>query len=80
MPFLPFERSYLVIPNKLIAGEIMASKNEADTIKKLDGLVAANVKVVINLMESTERNRNDNYFYDYSSYLNQHGIETHRHL
>ena len=78
MNFLPFEKSYWVLPNKLIAGEIPASQIEAECRRKLTGLVDAKVKVVINLMEVDEKNRNGELFYNYSEFLKLYKIETHR--
>jgi protein-tyrosine phosphatase len=76
MNILPFERSYWVIPNKLIVGEIPTAIEETETIQKLDGLIKANVKLVINLMEEDEVNLEDKPFPDYSHYLNERGVET----
>ncbi|MEI6754718.1 MAG: dual specificity protein phosphatase family protein [Paludibacter sp.] len=78
MPILPFERSYWVIPGKLIAGELPAALDKAESTRKLQGLVQVGVKVVINLMEATETNRAGEPFDDYSAYLKQYGVETHR--
>ncbi|MFM7682257.1 MAG: fused DSP-PTPase phosphatase/NAD kinase-like protein [Bacteroidota bacterium] len=75
---LPFERSYWVLPNRFIVGEIPASMNENETITKLKGLIQVKVNVVINLMEEDEKNYENKLFYDYAPYLNKHNIETHR--
>ena len=78
MNFLPFEKSYWVLPNKLFAGEIPASQIEAECLKKLNGLVNIHISAVINLMEEDERNRSGKLFYNYSEYLQSHKIKTHR--
>lgn len=75
---LPFERSYWVLPNRFIVGEIPASMKEDETIAKLNGLIKVNVNVVINLMEEDEKNYENKSFYDYAPYLNKHNVETHR--
>lgn len=75
---LPFERSYWVIPNQLLAGEIPASYDETESIKKLSGLVNLGIKVVINLMEEGETNHHDEPFFDYTPYLTNHEIIVHR--
>lgn len=75
---LPFERSYWVLPNRFIVGEIPASMKEDETIAKLNGLIQVNVNVVINLMEEDEKNYENKSFYDYAPYLNKHNVETHR--
>lgn len=76
MNILPFERSYWVIPNKLIVGEIPSAIEERETFQKLDGLIQTNVKLVINLMEEDEVNLEDKPFPDYFQYLNERGVET----
>jgi protein-tyrosine phosphatase len=78
MNMIPFERSYWVLPNRFIVGEIPASMNEKQTVAKLNGLIRINVNVVINLMEEDEKNYENKSFYDYGPYLNKHNIETHR--
>jgi protein-tyrosine phosphatase len=78
MQIIPFERSYWVLPNKLLAGEIPAHADPIKAIEKLDALIQLNIKLVINLMEESERNRHGQLFYDYSSYLNQHNVQTRR--
>ncbi len=75
---LPFERSYWIIPGKLLAGEYPASINESETQKKLDSLVTVGIKTVINLTEDNEKNRDGIKLYDYTSQLKSFGIETHR--
>jgi protein-tyrosine phosphatase len=78
MNIIPFERSYWVIPNKLLAGEIPAANNENESKIKLQGLINLNIKVVVNLMEEHERNHENQLFYDYSPLLNKNGIDTFR--
>ena len=78
MSIIPFERSYWVISNKLIAGEIPASNNEEESKIKLMRLVEIDTKVVINLQEENEKNYQNQLFYDYSSFLNKNNIETFR--
>lgn len=73
----PFEKSYWVQPNKLIVGQIPASSQLKDTELKLHKLIQFNVKAVINLMESNERNRNGELFFDYADYLSKNGVLTH---
>lgn len=75
---LPFERSYWIIPGKLLAGEYPASIDETETKKKLDGLVAVGIKTVINLTENQEKNHDGIKLYDYTSQLKSFGIETYR--
>ena len=49
---IPFNKSYFVVPNKLIAGEIPSSIEEQANKEKLLGIKNANIKAVINLMEA----------------------------
>lgn len=63
---IPFERSYWVLPNKLLTGEIPSSKTESRKIEKLNNLLDCNIDVVINLMEEVEKNFSDEVLEDYS--------------
>ena len=75
---LPFERSYWVIPGQLMAGEYPAAPDETESFRKLDGLIRAGIKTVINLTEGHECNHNGIPLYDYAPFLTNHGIEVHR--
>lgn len=66
---IPFERSYWVLPNKLLAGEIPSAKTEIAKLEKLHQLLDCNIDVVINLMEAVEVNYNDEIIEDYSETL-----------
>lgn len=63
---IPYERSYWVLPNKLLAGEIPSSKTESRKLEKINNLLDCNIDVIINLMESVEKNFNDEILEDYS--------------
>ena len=78
MGLIPFERSYWILPNRLLAGEIPAAKNMDESISKIEALIKANVNVIINLMEEDERNYNDELFFDYSKYLDPEKVMMHR--
>ena len=78
MNIIPFERSYWVIPNRLLAGEIPAARSEEESTAKLSSLVNANVNVIINLMEEDERNYRNEPFFDYSKELNPENVVMHR--
>lgn len=78
MHYIPFERSYWVLPNKLIAGEVPTHVNLDQTYIKLDALKAIGVDVVINLMEPDEKNTQGKSFFDYSDYLKRFDITTYR--
>jgi protein tyrosine phosphatase len=63
---IPYERSYWVLPNKLLAGEIPSSKTESRKIEKINNLLDCNIDVIINLMEEVEKNFSDELLEDYS--------------
>jgi len=69
MNILPFDRSYWVLPGKLMAGEIPAAQTTQATIEKLTALANCGIKTIINLMETTETDYDGNPFYDYSQHL-----------
>ena len=66
---IPFERSYVILPNKLITGEIPSAKTESSKLEKIEGLLDCNIDVVINLMEEVEVDYNDEIIEDYSAIL-----------
>ena len=63
---IPYERSYWVLPNKLLAGEIPGSKMESRKIQKINNLLDCNIDFIINLMEVVEKNFSDEVLEDYS--------------
>lgn len=63
---IPYERSYWVLPNKLLAGEIPSSKTESRKIEKINNLLDCNIDVIINLMEEVEKNFSNEILEDYS--------------
>lgn len=63
---IPYERSYWVLPNKLLAGEIPSSKTENRKLEKINNLLDCNIDVIINLMEVVEMNFSDEILEDYS--------------
>jgi protein-tyrosine phosphatase len=63
---IPYERSYWVLPNKMLAGEIPSSKTESRKIEKINKILNCNIDVIINLMEVVEKNFSDEVLEDYS--------------
>ncbi|GAA4053363.1 protein-tyrosine phosphatase family protein [Flavobacterium chungnamense] len=63
---IPYERSYWVLPNKLLAGEIPSSKTESRKIEKIKNILDCNIDVIINLMEVVEKNFSNEILEDYS--------------
>ncbi len=53
---IPFDRSYVVVPGRLLAGVYPASDNPAETTDKLRRLLAVGVDHVVNLTEPHEAN------------------------
>jgi protein-tyrosine phosphatase len=75
---IPFERSYWVLPNKLLAGEIPSAKSGSSKLEKIQGLLDCNIDVVINLMEEIEVDYNDEIIEDYSPILIQEAAKRNR--
>jgi hypothetical protein len=53
---IPFERSYIVVPGRLLAGLYPASDQEVETTEKLQRLLAVGVNHIVNLTEPHEAN------------------------
>ena len=49
-----FNRSYWVVPGKLLAGGYPGSENPVEEERKLKGLIQAGIRHVISLMEAQE--------------------------
>lgn len=75
---IPFERTYWIIPGKLLAGEYPASANLEESYRKLDGLYHAGIKAVINLTEENESNQHGIPLFNYENYLTRLGIKVFR--
>ena len=65
----PFERSYWVIPGKLAAGCYPGDTDLTESRKKLQGLIQAGIRHVINLMEEDETDWRGNLFVPYLDQL-----------
>ena len=74
----PFQSSYWVIPDKLLAGGFPASTDSIIRKIKLRELIKTGTKVVVNLMEENERNYLNKLFYNYTPDLNRHNIASRR--
>jgi ADP-ribosylglycohydrolase len=75
---IPFERTYWIIPGKLLAGEYPASADLEESCQKLDGLYRIGIKAVINLTEENENNQHGIPLFNYEDYLTQLGIKVFR--
>jgi len=62
---VPFNRSYWVVPGKLLAGGYPGSENPVEEERKLKGLIQAGIRHVISLMEPQEYNSTDDPFPPY---------------
>jgi hypothetical protein len=65
----PFERSYWAVPGKLLAGCYPGDIHPEAMSGKLEGLVRAQVSLVVNLMEETEVDHSGRPFIDYQAPL-----------
>ena len=75
---LPFKGSYWVIPCKLMAGEHPSMEEGPQALERLESLVRAGIRVVINLTQEGESNLWDLPFFEYHDYLAQFGVEVYR--
>ncbi len=66
---VPFNRSYWVVPGKLLAGYYPGSENPLEEEKNLKGLIQAGIRHVISLMEPEEYSRSDDPFPPYVDHL-----------
>ncbi len=57
---VPFNRSYWVVPEKLLAGGYPGSENPIEEKRNLKGLIQAGIRHVISLMEPKEYSRLNN--------------------
>lgn len=62
----PFERSYWVVPNLLLAGHFPGSKDPALEKKKMRGLFECGIRRIFNLMEPDELDHDGEKFTDYA--------------
>jgi len=65
----PFDRSYWVIPGKLLAGYYPGDRQRDLMVEKLRGLLNCGIRSVINLMEPDERDHEGRPFVDYGPVL-----------
>ena len=76
---VPFPRSYWVVPGKLLAGYYPGDLDPSKLEKKLKGLLQADIRYLINLMEEDEHNwdgkRFRSYEDDFKRYAGQVGVE-----
>jgi protein tyrosine phosphatase len=66
---VPFNRSYWVVPGKLLAGGYPGSEDPIEEKRNLKGLIQAGIKHVISLMEPQEYNRPDDPFPPYVDHM-----------
>jgi hypothetical protein len=72
MNALPFKRSYWVVPGKLLAGCYPGGQSQESANAKAQGLLAAGVTDIVNLMEAAESNHDGQAFADYVPNLIAH--------
>ena len=66
---VPFNRSYWVIPGKLLAGCYPGSEDQQQALQKLTGLIDSGIRTVINLMEQNEFNWTGKAFEGYEEQM-----------
>ncbi|MCP4297352.1 MAG: hypothetical protein GY786_17250 [Proteobacteria bacterium] len=62
---VPFNRSYWVVPGKLLAGGYPGSEDPIEEERKLKGLIQSGIRHVISLLEPQEYDRPDDPFAPY---------------
>src|SRR5687767_12436320 len=72
---IPFDRSYWVVPGKLLAGYFPGSEKPELAEQQLRGLASCGVRHVVNLMEEHETNRSGQRFVSYAEPLAAYGTE-----
>ena len=77
--YVPFARSYWVVPGKFLAGYYPGDIDAYEKERKLRNLLASGIRYIINLMEATERNLHkepfDDYHHNLIRYAQEMGIE-----
>jgi len=66
---VPLNRSYWVVPGKLLAGCYPGSEDPIEEERNLKGLIQAGIRHVISLMEPEEYDRSDDPFPPYVDHL-----------
>ena len=66
---VPFNRSYWVVPGKLLAGCYPGSEDPMEEERNLKGLIQAGIRHVISLMEPQEYDRPDDPFPPYVDHM-----------
>jgi protein-tyrosine phosphatase len=67
----PTRWSYWVIENRLLAGAFPGAPDPSEHRRKVDSLVTAGIRAVINLMETTETDHQGRYFAAYESIVTE---------
>ena len=73
--YVPFARSYWVVPGKFLAGYYPGDIDAYEKERKLRNLLASGIRYIINLMEETERGWYGEPFDDYHHHLIQYARE-----
>jgi len=69
---LPFEKSYWIIPGKVLAGQYPRDEEQ------LKELLSAGIKTFINLTQEGEIAKDGSEMYDYAPLLSEYGATMHR--
>jgi protein tyrosine/serine phosphatase len=76
----PFERSYWVIPDRLLAGAYPGSKDISEAQSKITALVDCGIRLIINLMEEDETDHDHEPFVRYEEVLQTIALEKGQHV
>lgn len=77
---VPFNRSYWVVPGKLMAGCYPGSPDPQEAKHKLTGLIKAGIRHVINLMEQVETDHDGSAFIPYENNMAELAAEEGAHV
>lgn len=77
---LPFDRSYWVIPGKLLVGEIPSAKDEYTRKIKVENLVMIGFDAIINLMEVGEKTFSGELLVDYTDDLEYYAARANKEI
>jgi len=71
----PFDRSYWVLPGRLMAGYYPGATNRHEAEDKLRALLAVGVRCIVNLVEEDERGHDDQRLHPYQLLLSEVAAE-----
>lgn len=70
----PYQRSYWVTPGKLLAGYYAGALTTDEAARKVEGLLEAGIRHVVNLMDEAERGHQGEPFVPYQAAFSARGV------